>query len=491
MTQEKGKNDYNTSINNFHSNKNKEITADLKCSLFLLKDIYEKYYGKSFKDNPNFEVKFTTKNKGTYLRIDPENYDLDGMTPSFYVMTPITDVFYLYQKAGEENYALFEENIREYLGGATGVNKKIIATLKDNTERKNFFYYNNGITIICNSVKPDSGHSKNIIKVIKPQIVNGCQTVNSIFEVLKEHIEKDGEGSMKEIFQSTYIMTKIIVVKDDKENNFYRNIVKYTNSQNAINEKVFGSVNEPFYKIQEKLKEKGILLLVKQSDKYILKNKEYKDKEEKKKLIKQANKFLIDFKDDYNYEFKKLQDCQINLDLLLQLIGAFEKDYQFAYIKKQKLLTPTDNIYNEFSSKINDNYTTNELITIILLYKKIEFDRKNNETKRYPVPYIVLNFLKIYIGKKELRDFKFNEVLFIYNHNLKLASEKYCKDHTYTDDTDYLKEKVSNKFTKMEFHKFVKHKVDEYKIKNYIEIEIKNCKNYNKDKYNKLFSLTK
>ena len=49
--------------------------------------------------------------------------------------------------------ALFidDENIREYLGSNGGVNKKIVDTLRDPLERNNFFFYNNGITIIADN----------------------------------------------------------------------------------------------------------------------------------------------------------------------------------------------------------------------------------------------------------------------------------------------------------------------------------------------------
>ena len=124
LTQEKGKDDCNNLIKTFTSTNRKEIKANLKCHLFLLEDIYDKYYGKSFKENPHFETRFTTKNKGTYLRIEPQEYDLLGMTQAFYVLTPVTDIFYLYDKAQKEQYPLFEKNIREYLGGGTGINKE-------------------------------------------------------------------------------------------------------------------------------------------------------------------------------------------------------------------------------------------------------------------------------------------------------------------------------------------------------------------------------
>ena len=60
----------------------------------------------------------------------------------------VVDIYEIYKQAIEKNYELFEENIREYLG-TQGINNGIIKTLKDSVDRANFFYYNNGITIIC------------------------------------------------------------------------------------------------------------------------------------------------------------------------------------------------------------------------------------------------------------------------------------------------------------------------------------------------------
>src|SRR5699024_6158824 len=118
------------------------------------------------------------KNRATYLAIRPEEYKLPNMSEAYYAMARIIDIYTLWKDAEKKDYPLFEENIREYLGGTSGINKGIIKTLKDPEDIGNFFYYNNGITIICSYAKADSKK----IQIIVPQIVNGCQTVNSIVE---------------------------------------------------------------------------------------------------------------------------------------------------------------------------------------------------------------------------------------------------------------------------------------------------------------------
>lgn len=64
-------------------------------------------------------------------------------------------------------------------------------------------------------------------------------------------------------------MLKILEIDRDNsdEDILYRNIVKYNNSQNAIDEKTFVANASEFRRIQTEFENKGFLLLIKQSDK--------------------------------------------------------------------------------------------------------------------------------------------------------------------------------------------------------------------------------
>ena len=85
---------------------------------------------------------------------------------------------------------------------------------------------------------------KRCFNVLNPQIVNGCQTVSTIFESL----DSLPASSLEDEFKDTYVMVKILKIppKDDKLKELYRNIVTYNNSQNSINEKSFVANNEVF-----------------------------------------------------------------------------------------------------------------------------------------------------------------------------------------------------------------------------------------------------
>ena len=81
----------------------------------------------------------------------------------------------LYDFAGPR---IFARNIRGYLGAGTDVNRNMVATLKDEPEK--FFYYNNGITIICDEAEKKARQGKDTLQVSNPQIINGQQTTRTL-----------------------------------------------------------------------------------------------------------------------------------------------------------------------------------------------------------------------------------------------------------------------------------------------------------------------
>lgn len=75
--------------------------------------------------------------------------------------------------------ALFERNIRHYLG-SVGVNTAIEKTVR--TRPGDFFYLNNGITAVAETITSAAGdHKKCVFGFTKLSIVNGAQTAGAIF----------------------------------------------------------------------------------------------------------------------------------------------------------------------------------------------------------------------------------------------------------------------------------------------------------------------
>ena len=73
---------------------------------------------------------------------------------------------------------LFARNIRGFLGMKSPVNKGMEETLKKEPER--FFYYNNGVTIICDEAERKSSGGRDILQVANPQVINGQQTTRTL-----------------------------------------------------------------------------------------------------------------------------------------------------------------------------------------------------------------------------------------------------------------------------------------------------------------------
>lgn len=113
---------------------------------------------------------------------------------------------------------LFESNIRDYQN-STEVNKAIETTLKNKKSSNDFWWLNNGITILAD----EGSLNGSVFTLENIQIVNGLQTSYSIFNVLSE--EKNNENEDRSVF------CKIIITQEEES---IDSIIKATNSQNSI-----------------------------------------------------------------------------------------------------------------------------------------------------------------------------------------------------------------------------------------------------------------
>lgn len=121
---------------------------------------------------------------------------------------------------------LLERNIRRYLG-LTGnrVNEAVAETLRNVQERPNFYFYNNGITIICSQFRHNALQAENTTVVIDGlQIVNGGQTSKTVQQVVREDgIEAGGAQVLVRIYELSA-----------SEDSLVQSITYATNSQNPV-----------------------------------------------------------------------------------------------------------------------------------------------------------------------------------------------------------------------------------------------------------------
>lgn len=408
--------------------------------IYYLDDIEERYFGEVRQIKKNISVKVESINKGTILNINTDDYKLENVLDARYVLTPVASIYRLYRESIEKNYPIFDKNIREYLGNR-GVNKNIYTTLLDKEDRKNFFYYNNGITIICENMtkintQPSDYHMNAFFTIKNPQIVNGCQTVNSIYEALKNI---DPTVLEKE-YKDTFVMLKILEIdKDDsQEDKLYKNIVKYNNSQNSIDEKTFVANTGIFVRLQQVFEEKGFLLLIKQSDKNRFSNKYKVVTKLKEATTEKIHRFGLN-------EVKNASDVFIPLEKLLQVINSFVSGGHSAYVKKSNMLKFGSEQYQIAIDFIKNGSVTNDiLLDLYLLYKRAEQTKKEKNDSRTPIPYYLIDgFAKHECDNRnpgkiqnQLSDkCKINRIINLYTAVTKAYTREYFKKY----DIDYNK----------------------------------------------------
>lgn len=134
---------------------------------------------------------------------------------------------------------VFKNNIRLYLG-ATSININIEKTLSEEPEK--FHLYNNGLTITTKEINTENVNNYHISPV---NIVNGCQTANSIYNVFKEK---------NEIEKLVKIPVKIIIAEDEE----YEKITIRTNSQNGLSEQDLVSITNIQKELEELFKKNAI-----------------------------------------------------------------------------------------------------------------------------------------------------------------------------------------------------------------------------------------
>lgn len=131
------------------------------------------------------------------------------------------------------HYRIFQRNVRYFLNANNRVNKGIVTTLSDSEGRSRFWYYNNGIAIVCDDIKITSstGDGTAVAKVKNLQIVNGCQTTTTLGE-LADQLAADDEGS------PAYVLVRFIE-SDDLA--LQGEISRFNNKQSAVKDRDLSS----------------------------------------------------------------------------------------------------------------------------------------------------------------------------------------------------------------------------------------------------------
>lgn len=405
--------------------------------LICLDELNNIYNGTRFEDNSRFEygIKISKKNSLEQLS---EQHDKENNVDTTYAAVGVYEMFQMLQQSYNEDYFLFDKNIREYLGlrGKRGkTNKEMLKTLLDDIERNRFFYYNNGITIICEDFKRDI-NNKGLLKMIQPQIVNGCQTVNTICEAINIISQNGSESDVIKAFKHCSILLKIYKVNKniDSEKEIYEKIVRYTNTQTSITSKDFVSKDDYFLTLQEDFLKRGFYLIVKQSDKHKFESDDELYHKNRNIAYDRWNLFKNITMSGISTEIAKPSDLFIDLDKMLKCLVAFYFDGYTAFKCGSATLNEhSTKYYMNFSKNIREYFSTDNMINLFLTYRSAG-GIKIGRTDRYSIPYYLMDFLGRYIKVPEYNyDNVNNKLKYMYSSQENLE-EIYSKIHQIVDD---------------------------------------------------------
>lgn len=158
---------------------------------------------------------------------------------AYFGVARLNDLIDLHNKEGK---ALYERNIRYFLGSRTDVNRAIHATLRD--EPASFFYLNNGVTAVCDLIEPKGGRNgakKFIVRGLS--IINGAQTIASAAEFAARHPGSD--------INDAKVMLTLIKAPADKP--FGKLVTKARNHQNPVQLANFAALDETQERLRQEI----------------------------------------------------------------------------------------------------------------------------------------------------------------------------------------------------------------------------------------------
>ena len=123
---------------------------------------------------------------------------------------------------GDREKFIFDLNLRRFYGADKGrVNPDIASTCVSEAESSKFWFFNNGVTIVCEAGEVIADADSPRLRLTNVQIVNGCQTSMTLQSMY-------AEGKLRD---DVNVLVKAFVTNDPT---FVNRIVLTTNNQNAI-----------------------------------------------------------------------------------------------------------------------------------------------------------------------------------------------------------------------------------------------------------------
>lgn len=255
-------------------------------------------------------------------------------------------LFELFEKYGDK---LLEKNVRKFLGGKNAVNKQIRDTILDEEENKNFFFLNNGITIVAKKITANLLLDNPIIKMDSINIINGGQTCKTIQETLSKN---DVDVS------KCYVLVRVYELDDDDKSYLLDKITLATNSQSVVN------------------------------------LKDLKSNDEIQKALEQSVRLL-------GFEYKPKRGHS-NSNQSISIGVAAEAIFSTWYDEPHSIKFSKNRLFSIYYNKIfNDKLNGAQLILAVLVWRYVENTRKSDESLRDEYYFInyASNLMCMVIGR--------------------------------------------------------------------------------------------
>ncbi len=136
---------------------------------------------------------------------------------------PVAEIARLVSAHGDR---LFERNVRRFLGPQNRVNRDISRTLADPGQRGDFFFLNNGLTVLCTKFRHNAIQQRDLtVRAEGLQIVNGQQTASTIRRLVDRLASED--------WSSASVLVRLYELEQE-DPDFTARVTYATNSQNPV-----------------------------------------------------------------------------------------------------------------------------------------------------------------------------------------------------------------------------------------------------------------
>jgi hypothetical protein len=315
----------------------------------------------------DYKLKESPSSVGRTLRCNP--------TSKYSTVVTIVSAQELIALRHKYLFQLFDKNIRHYLGSSNRINKEIVETAKNMPD--NFYYYNNGITITCRRCKDSMVNDTARLKLEMPQIINGAQTVNALYDayvgLLKKKKAEFGSDTRAQAecdkhFSRIKVLCRIIESPRQDDIDFSNNLTRYNNSQNAVKPIDFYSNRPEQEQLQKRLLTYGF----------------YYERKRGEKLGLKAAGNILDGTDISKLQYSSYK---IDLKVISSVLQAVRGKPGLRDVGEKFILSSDNNEYSDIfgdkRSVIDDSFMRRLVLSLCLFFPVQDVSKSYSKARRF------------------------------------------------------------------------------------------------------------